>query len=87
MNPTLIFEILSPSTQLIDRNRKREQYMQIPSMQGYFLVAQDQPLIEAYTRQDADWQYHVASGLDAKLLIPRARMRDSARIHLQQCAL
>ena len=70
MNPTLIFEILSPSTELIDRNQKREQYMQISSLAGYFLVAQDQPLIEAYTRQDASWQYHVASGLDAKLLIP-----------------
>ncbi len=70
INPTLIFEILSPSTELIDRNQKHQQYLQIPSLLGYFLVAQDAPLIEAYTRQGDDWRQRVTSGMDAKLLIP-----------------
>ena len=70
LNPTLIFEILSPSTELIDRSQKREQYLQIPSLLGYFLVAHDKPLIEAYTRQGDERRYRVASGLDARLVIP-----------------
>ena len=37
-NPTLLFEVSSPSTGKIDRNRKLEQYLRISSLQGYFLV-------------------------------------------------
>ncbi len=69
-NPTLLFEVLSPSTRHIDRNRKRERYLQMPSLRAYFLVAQDQPMIEAYTRTDGEWQYSARSGLDASLHIP-----------------
>ena len=36
-NPTLLFEILSPSTERIDRSRKREQYLKIPTVSGYYL--------------------------------------------------
>lgn len=69
-NPTLLFEILSPSTELIDRYQKREQYLHIPSLLGYFLVAQDKPLIEAHTRSFDDWHYREYAGLDASLHIP-----------------
>ena len=50
LNPTLLFEILSPSTELVDRNQKQTQYLQIPSLRGYFLVTPDKPLIEAYSK-------------------------------------
>ncbi|MCY3831604.1 MAG: Uma2 family endonuclease [Chloroflexi bacterium] len=69
-NPTLLFEILSPSTETRDRNQKLEQYLEIPSLVGCFLVAQDKPLIEAHTRSDDDWHYREYSGLDATLVIP-----------------
>ena len=69
LNPTLLFEILSPSTELIDRNQKHAQYLQIPSLKGYFLVAQDKPLIEAYLRSGDDWHYRSASGRDTALII------------------
>ena len=69
-NPTLLFEILSPSTERIDRKRKRELYLQIPTLSGYFLVSQDKPLIETHTRSSDDWQYREYSGLDATLVIP-----------------
>ncbi|MDE2635438.1 MAG: Uma2 family endonuclease [Chloroflexota bacterium] len=69
-NPTLLFEILSPSTERIDRNRKRELYLRIPSLAGYFLVAQDRPLIEAYMRNADDWRLRIFSGMDATLVIP-----------------
>ena len=69
INPTLLFEILSPSTELIDRNQKYKQYLQIPSLTGYFLVTPDKPLIEAYTRSGDDWQNVTSSGLESSLVI------------------
>ena len=69
-NPTLLIEVLSPSTEKIGRNQKLEQYLQIPSLMGYFLVAQDEPLIEAHYRSGDDWQTHEGAGLEASLLIP-----------------
>lgn len=69
-NPTLIFEIISPSTESRDRNQKLEQYLQIPSLTGYFLVAQDKPLIEAHTRAGDDRLSTEYAGLKANLVIP-----------------
>ena len=69
-NPTLLFEVLSPSTERYDRNQKLEQYLQIPSLLGYFLVAQDKPHIEAHLRSADYWQYRKYSGLDSTLVIP-----------------
>ena len=68
-NPMLIFEVLSPSTEDIDRNRKFTQYLQLPSLEGYFLVSQDKPRVESYTRQSAGWLYQDHVGLEAKLRI------------------
>jgi len=68
-SPTLIFEVLSPSTEIVDRNRKFEQYLQLPSLEGYFLVSQDKPRIESYTRQTNGWLYQDRAGLDASLII------------------
>ena len=68
-NPTLIFEILSPSTEMIDRNQKFRQYLQLESLDGYFLVAQDKPLIQAYMRSGDDWLFRDLSGIEATLSI------------------
>jgi Uma2 family endonuclease len=70
LNPTLLFEILSPSTELIDRKQKHAQYLEIPSLQGYFLVSQGKPFIEAHTRKGDDWRLRIFSGLDDILRIP-----------------
>ncbi len=69
-NPTLLFEVLSPSTESIDRNEKREQYLNIPSLLGYYLVAQDKAFIEAYTRAGEAWVYSQYAGRDASICIP-----------------
>ncbi len=68
-NPTLIFEILSPATELIDRNRKFRQYLQLESLEGYFLIAQNKPLIESYLRRKDDWLYRDWAGLDSTVVI------------------
>jgi len=69
-DPTVIFEILSPSTEDMDRGRKKELYLRLESLQTYILVSQDKPLVEAFTRNADDWQHRVCAGLDASLVIP-----------------
>ncbi|MYD10871.1 MAG: Uma2 family endonuclease [Chloroflexi bacterium] len=69
-NPTFLFEVSSPSTEKIDRTRKLDQYLQIPSLEAYFLVSQDTPLVEAYTRSGDEWTYSRCAGLDSYLRIP-----------------
>ncbi len=57
-NPTLIVEVLSPSTEEADRGHKWLQYQLIPSLQEYVLVSQAQPRIERYRRlASGGWEY------------------------------
>jgi len=53
--PCLIIEILSDSTERIDRREKRFAYTQIQSLQGYFLLAQDDMQATLYRRQANEW--------------------------------
>ena len=57
-NPTLVAEVLSPSTERFDRGRKRDAYFTLPSLRHYLLVRADRARIELYTRQDeATWTF------------------------------
>ena len=51
-SPTLIVEVLSPSTAAYDRGEKFAAYRHLPSLQQYVLVDPDQRRIESYTRAD-----------------------------------
>lgn len=64
-NPTLVVEVLSPSTERWDRVRKFEQYRRLKDLREYLLVSQDEMRIEWFTRDDSDeWFYRQASGPD-----------------------
>ena len=71
INPVVIFEVLSPSTEDFDRDIKFERYDRWnPSLQDYLLVAQNVPKIEHYTHQaDGSWRYRVYRGLEASFTI------------------
>lgn len=72
MNPQVIFEVLSPSTEKFDRTEKRLRYMQIESLTDYILVSQTEPRIEHHTRDaKAEWQDEptVIKDIDAVLEI------------------
>ena len=56
LNPMLIVEVLSPTTEDRDRNEKRIAYQAIPSLREYLLVSQDIPHITHYTSQGDAWQ-------------------------------
>jgi Uma2 family endonuclease len=56
MNPTLIVEVLSESTEAYDRGAKFKRYMHAESLQEYVLVSQHEPRIEVFYRQsDGTW--------------------------------
>ncbi len=68
LNPSVIIEILSPSTEAYDRGVKFAHYQRIASLQVYALIAQDKGRIEIYQRQENDnWLYSAMEGLDAKV--------------------
>ena len=52
LNPIILVEVLSPSTQVYDRREKFTHYRQLPSLQEYVLVSQDKVLVEHYHRQE-----------------------------------
>ena len=68
LNPKVIFEVLSDSTEAYDRGKKFGHYRQIPSLMEYVLVSQTEPLIERYARTpDDSWLLTVSKGLEAVL--------------------
>jgi Uma2 family endonuclease len=64
LNPTVVIEILSGSTESFDRGRKFENYREIASLREYVLVSQDRVLVERYTRTEAGWVLSDANRLD-----------------------
>lgn len=70
LNPAVIVEVLSPSTEKYDRGTKRRQYQKLDSLKEYILVAQDEALCEQYARQPDDkWLLTTLAGLDAELAV------------------
>ncbi len=67
MNPKIIVEVLSASTQEYDRNEKFKMYRNIPSLEHYVMVEQAQPYIESYRREGRFWVLETLEGMDAAL--------------------
>ena len=55
VNPSVVVEVMSPSTEAYDRGEKREHYQQVPSLQAVLLVAADGGSVERWTRSEAGW--------------------------------
>ena len=70
LNPTVIIEVLSSSTEAYDRGQKFAYYRTLDSLTDYLLVSQHEPLIEHYVRQPGgDWLLSDYRGLDAVVSI------------------
>ena len=57
LNPSLIIEVLSDSTEAYDRGSKFAHYQRLPSLKEYVLVAQNEIRLERYVRQEQQWIY------------------------------
>ena len=71
-NPTVVFEVLSPSTEAYDRGEKFLRYRtQTETLREYVLVSQHRPLVEHYVRQlDGSWSYSSAGDLPETIDLP-----------------
>lgn len=68
LNPTVIIEVLSDSTEAYDRGKKFEHYRQLRSLQEYLLVSQKEPRLEQFVRQaNGEWTLKEAAGLNAEI--------------------
>ena len=75
-NPTLILEVLSPSTADYDRGAKFGHYRTLPSLQEYLVLAQDRVFAEHRLRQgDGSWHFTDATDLAATLELPSIACR------------
>ncbi len=71
LNPTVLLEVLSPSTADYDRGGKFAHYRRLASLQEYVLISQDRPLVEHYVRQDSDQRLLTEQrGLEDMLVLP-----------------
>jgi Uma2 family endonuclease len=76
LNPLLIVEVLSPSTEAYDRGRKFELYRTLESFREYLLIHQDRRHVEHYSKQDdSSWLLRALSGTDAVIAIDRLSVR------------
>ncbi|HVK74235.1 MAG TPA: Uma2 family endonuclease, partial [Kofleriaceae bacterium] len=62
VNPTLLVEVLSPSTEDYDRGEKLAHYKRIDSLAEVILVAHDEPRLEIWRRQGDHWTLDVVHG-------------------------
>jgi Uma2 family endonuclease len=70
LNPGLIVEVLSPSTEAYDRGRKFEQYRSIESLREYLLVASDRVHVDLYSAQsDGGWLLTSANRVEDSLTL------------------
>jgi Uma2 family endonuclease len=79
LNPLLIVEVLSPSTEGYDRGEKFRKYRSVPSLREYLLISQSEPYIEHYSKSDAHnsksengdiWQLQISDRLEQKVILP-----------------
>lgn len=70
LNPAVIVEVLSDSTETRDRGEKFAQYQTVPTLEEYVLIDQFRPRIEVFKRHtEGQWLYSRVDGLDASVTL------------------
>jgi Uma2 family endonuclease len=69
LNPTVVIEVLSPSTEAYDRGDKLHHYASIPSLRAYVLIDSQRKRIECFSRHDnGSWQIDSIAEEDTRAL-------------------
>ncbi len=70
LNPVVVVEILSESTESYDRGRKFEQYRRVETLREYILISQPRPYVERFVKHgDGFWQLSESNGPEAVLVL------------------
>jgi Uma2 family endonuclease len=69
LNPAIIFEVLSSSTEAHDRGFKWAHYQQLSSLKNYVLVSQESTRLEMFSRKNDAWIFTSYTSLDATLAL------------------
>ncbi|MXV77826.1 Uma2 family endonuclease [Candidatus Poribacteria bacterium] len=64
LNPIVVVEVLSQSTEVYDRGEKFRRYQQLESLQEYILISQERVQVERYQRQVEKWQSQVLTSIE-----------------------
>jgi Uma2 family endonuclease len=81
LNPLLIVEVLSPSTEGYDRGEKFRKYRSIPSLREYLLISQSEPYIEHYFKSNSKsensniWQFQISDRLEQKITLSSLNLK------------
>lgn len=67
-NPRVIIEVLSDSTERVDRAEKLINYIQIETLEEYVLISQDEPTVKVFRKKNA-WRPEILAGLDSELAL------------------
>ncbi len=71
--PQLIIEVLSPSTERVDRREKFLAYTTLPSLEEYILVAQGGLEVTSFRRAN-DWKAQVSTGAESNLRLESVQL-------------
>jgi len=74
LNPLLIVEVLSPSTQKYDCTDKFEMYRSIFGFSEYLLIRQDRPFVERYSKQSNGWLFSDFDGLECSVSLESVKI-------------
>jgi Uma2 family endonuclease len=69
LNPVLIIEVLSDSTEKYDRGEKFFHYRRVESLREYVLVSQAECLVERYVREGDFWRFTSVDDLEGSLVL------------------
>ena len=70
VNPTLVVEVLSATTENADRKQKKDAYQALPSLKDYLLVSQTAYHVTRFSRHGEFWHREEFSGLEAVIPLP-----------------
>jgi Uma2 family endonuclease len=84
LNPLLIVEVLSDTTEAYDRGAKFEHYRTLPSLREYVLVASNRRCVERFTREpdSDDWVLAACTDPEGAITLPSIGCRlELARVY------
>lgn len=84
--PVAVFELLSSSTEAVDRGEKRRDYQRLPSLAHYALIDQAAARVEVFSRAEGSWLFREIEGLGESLreavgvTLPLAELYDGVEL-------